>query len=39
MASIESEGRVEFPVSVEMTDAERNVVATMTVHWHVRRNA
>jgi acyl-coenzyme A thioesterase PaaI-like protein len=39
MAAIESEGRVEFPVSVEMTDAEGNVVATMTVHWHVRRNA
>ena len=39
LAKIESDGRVEFPVEVEMTDGEGNVVATMTVHWHVRRNA
>jgi acyl-coenzyme A thioesterase PaaI-like protein len=39
MGTIESDGRVEFPIEVEMTDAEGNVVATMTVHWHVRRNA
>jgi acyl-coenzyme A thioesterase PaaI-like protein len=39
LASIESEGRVEFPVEVEMTDGDGNVVATMTVHWHVRRNS
>ena len=39
LASIESDGRVEFPVEVEMTDGDGNVVATMTVHWHVRRNA
>jgi acyl-coenzyme A thioesterase PaaI-like protein len=38
LASIESDGRVEFPIGVEMTDGEGNVVATMTVHWHVRRN-
>jgi acyl-coenzyme A thioesterase PaaI-like protein len=38
LASIESDGRVEFPVDVEMSDAEGTVVATMTVHWHVRRN-
>jgi acyl-coenzyme A thioesterase PaaI-like protein len=38
LASIESDGRVEFPIEVEMTDGEGNVVATMTVHWHVRRN-
>jgi hypothetical protein len=30
---------VEFPVEVEMTDAEGNTVAAMTVHWHVRNNA
>ena len=36
LASIESDGRVEFPIGVEMTDSEANVVATMTVHWHVR---
>ena len=39
LASIESDGRVEFPIEVEMTDGDGNVVATMTVHWHVRRNA
>jgi acyl-coenzyme A thioesterase PaaI-like protein len=39
LATIESDGRVEFPVEVEMSDAEGNVVATMTVHWHVRRNS
>ena len=39
LASIESDGRVEFPIGVEMTDGDGNVVATMTVHWHVRRNA
>jgi acyl-coenzyme A thioesterase PaaI-like protein len=39
LASIESEGRVEFPIGVEMTDGDGNVVATMTVQWHVRRNS
>jgi acyl-coenzyme A thioesterase PaaI-like protein len=39
LGAIEADGRVEFPVSVEMTDGDGNVVATMTVHWHVRRNA
>ena len=39
LASIEADGRVEFPIEVEMTDGEGNVVATMTVHWHVRRNS
>jgi acyl-coenzyme A thioesterase PaaI-like protein len=38
LASIEADGRVEFPIGVEMTDGEGNVVATMTVRWHVRRN-
>ena len=39
LASLEADGRVEFPISVEMTDGDGNVVATMTVEWHVRRNA
>ncbi len=30
---------MEFPIGVEMTDADGNVVAVMTVQWHVRRNA
>ena len=39
LASIDSDGRVEFPIEVEMKDGDGNVVATMTVHWHVRRNS
>jgi acyl-coenzyme A thioesterase PaaI-like protein len=39
LRTIEADGRVEFPIDVEMVDAEGNVVATMTVQWHVRRNA
>ena len=38
LAKLDSDGRVEFPVEVEMTDAGGQVVAAMTVHWHVRRN-
>jgi acyl-coenzyme A thioesterase PaaI-like protein len=36
---LEADGRVEFPIRVEMADAEGNTVAEMTVHWHVRKNA
>ena len=32
------DGQAEFPVEVEMKDDEGNIVATMTVQWHVRRN-
>src|SRR3954451_3040342 len=39
ISRLESDGRVEFPIEVEMADADGEVVATMTVHWHVRRNA
>jgi acyl-coenzyme A thioesterase PaaI-like protein len=39
LASIDQDGKVEFPIGIEMTDADGNVVATMTVHWYVRRNA
>ena len=38
MAQLDSDGRVEFPIGVELADEEGNVVATMTVHWHVRAN-
>ena len=31
------EGKAEFPVQVEMKDGNGQVVATMTVQWHVRR--
>ena len=36
---LDEEGRIEFPVQVELTDAGGTKVAEMTVHWHVRRNA
>jgi acyl-coenzyme A thioesterase PaaI-like protein len=39
IAKLDSDGRVEFPVTVELEDDEGNTVARMTVHWHVRRNA
>jgi acyl-coenzyme A thioesterase PaaI-like protein len=39
VATLESDGRVEFPIEVELADADGQVVATMTVDWHVRRNA
>jgi len=36
---LESDGRIEFPVAVDMTDDEGLKVAEMTVHWHVKKNA
>jgi len=39
LATLDSEGRVEFPCEVELTDAEGNRVATATVRWHVRLKA
>ena len=38
VSTLESEGKVQFPIGVEMTDGEGNVVAEMTVQWHVRKN-
>lgn len=38
LATLDGEGRVEFPCEVEMSDAEGNRVAVATVHWHVRLN-
>lgn len=37
-AKLGEEGRIRFPIQVEMTDAAGNVVAEMTVDWYVRRN-
>jgi acyl-coenzyme A thioesterase PaaI-like protein len=37
-AKLAADGRVRFPIGVEMTDAEGTVVAEMTVKWYVRRN-
>lgn len=35
---LEEEGRIRFPVKVEMTGEDGTVVAEMTVHWYVRSN-
>lgn len=37
-AKLGEEGRIRFPIEVEMTDAGGSVVAEMTVSWYVRRN-
>ena len=34
---LDADGRVEFPIGVELTDEEGTKVAETTVHWHVRR--
>jgi acyl-coenzyme A thioesterase PaaI-like protein len=36
---LDADGKVEFPVAVEMVDADGKTVASMTVDWHVRKNA
>ena len=36
LAKLDADGRVDFSVTVEMTDAEGTVVATATVDWNVR---
>ena len=38
LARLDADGRVEFPVEVSLTDQDGVEVATMTVHWHVRKN-
>jgi len=35
---LKEDGRVRFPVEVEMTNQEGTIVAEMTVNWYVRRN-
>lgn len=35
---LKEDGRVRFPVEVEMTNPEGTIVAEMTVNWYVRRN-
>ncbi len=36
LGKLDADGRVDFSVTVEMTDAEGTVVATATVDWNVR---
>ena len=38
LGRLDADGKIEFPVDVELTDQAGDVVATMTVRWHVRRN-
>ncbi len=35
-AALERDGRARFPVAVELLNGAGDVVAEMTVHWHVR---
>ena len=39
LGELEDEGKVEFPVTIEMADGDGQVVCGMTVDWHVRKNA
>ena len=36
LATLDSEGKVEFPCEVELSDGDGQRVATATVRWHVR---
>jgi acyl-coenzyme A thioesterase PaaI-like protein len=38
LATLDAEGKVEFPCEIELVDADRVRVATAIVHWHVRLN-
>jgi uncharacterized protein (TIGR00369 family) len=36
LATLDADGKVEFPCQVVLTDESGTQVATATVHWHVR---
>lgn len=36
LATLDAEGKVEFPCEVDLSDGDGQRVATATVHWHVR---
>ncbi len=38
LATLETVGKVVFPCEIALTDSEGQLVATATVHWHVRVN-
>jgi uncharacterized protein (TIGR00369 family) len=38
LAALEAEGRVRFPVDVELRDESGEVAATVVVDWHLRRS-
>ncbi len=37
-AKLNEDGRIRFPIEVEMTNADGTMVAEMTVNWYVRLN-
>ncbi len=37
LATLDTEGKVSFPVQVTLTDGDGNEVAAATVQWHVRK--
>jgi acyl-coenzyme A thioesterase PaaI-like protein len=39
LGTLEADGKVQFPVAIEMKDADGQVVAGMRVSWHVRKNS
>lgn len=39
LAELEREGRVRFPVKVDLTDDSDETVAEVTVRWYVRKNS
>jgi acyl-coenzyme A thioesterase PaaI-like protein len=38
IAELNENGRVRFPIGVQLTNADGKLVAEMTVNWYVRRN-
>jgi uncharacterized protein (TIGR00369 family) len=38
LGTLDAEGRVRFPVDVELRDESGDVAATVVVDWHLRRN-
>lgn len=38
LATLDADGKVEFPCTVVMTDNDGTQVATATIRWHVRLN-
>lgn len=38
LATLDAEGKVEFPCEIELSDGSGTRVATATVYWHVRLN-
>ena len=39
LRAFDSAGRVRFPIEVQLTNPDGEVVAEMIVHWHAKKNA